>query len=243
MGELRVLSVGVLTIGFMDLPIRLACRVCRGPVREGFALCYQCDVARSQAGWLLADVVAPVGYAVKGGRLAADLRRYKSDRDTAAAAAMRLRSMLAAFLRDHDGCVRRAAGMAAGPATAAAVPSGAGRPGAHPLLAIVESCVRLPMTELAVDPRRAARGRGLSVGWLRVGGPVAGADVLLVDDTWVSGGSAQSAAAALKLAGARRVAIVVLGRHVDPANPRSAPLLRMIRSSSSAGSCGLDGCP
>jgi adenine/guanine phosphoribosyltransferase-like PRPP-binding protein len=52
--------------------------------------------------------------------------------------------------------------------------------------------------------------------------------VLLVDDTWVSGGSAQSAAAALKLAGARRVALVVIGRHVDPADPRSAPLLSAI---------------
>ncbi len=60
---------------------------------------------------------------------------------------------------------------------------------------------------------------------MRVGDPVAGGDVLVVDDTWVSGGSAQSAAAALKLAGARRVAVVVLGRHVNPADPRSAAFL------------------
>ena len=46
----------------------------------------------------------------------------------------------------------------------------------------------------------------------------------------MSGGSAQSAAAALKLAGARRVAVVVLGRHVDPADPRSAALLRAINA-------------
>jgi orotate phosphoribosyltransferase len=50
-------------------------------------------------------------------------------------------------------------------------------------------------------------------------------DILVVDDTWVSGGSAQSTAAALKLAGARRVAIVVLGRHVNPEDPRSAAFL------------------
>jgi hypothetical protein len=37
---------------------------------------------------------------------------------------------------------------------------------------------------------------------------------LLLDDTWVSGGSAQSAAVALKRAGSRLVATVVLGRHV-----------------------------
>ena len=67
--------------------------------------------------------------------------------------------------------------------------------------------------------------RGVDPGWLRVDGPVAGADVLVVDDTWVSGGSAQSAAVALKLAGARRVAIVVIGRHVNPDDPRSARFL------------------
>jgi hypothetical protein len=68
------------------------------------------------------------------------------------------------------------------------------------------------------------RGREIGLGWLRVGGAVAGQGVLVIDDTWVSGGSAQSVAVALKLAGAARVAIVVLGRHVDPADPRSASL-------------------
>jgi hypothetical protein len=218
------------------------CRICRGPVRDGFALCYQCDLAKSQAGGLLADVVAPVGYAVKGGQLAADLWRYKSGHADAASAATRLRSMLAAFLRDHEDCVWRAAGMTARPGTAAVVPSGQGRPGAHPLLGIVAPCLDLPMAGLAVGPRGTARGRGVSVGWLRVSGPVAGAEVLLVDDTWVCGGSAQSAAAALKLAGAVRVAIVVLGRQLDPADPRSVPLLRAISSAPSGGSCGLDGC-
>jgi hypothetical protein len=205
------------------------CRTCRGPVQAGFARCYQCDLARSQAGGLLADVVAPIGYAVKGGQLAADLWHYKSGRDSAAAARQRLREMLSAFLRDHAGGVWQAAGMADGPAVAAIVPSGQGRPGAHPLLGVVQSCVDLPLARLVVDPRRAARGRGVSLGWLRIHGLVTGADVLLVDDTWVSGGSAQSAAAALKLAGARRVALVVLGRQVDPADPRSAGLLRALR--------------
>ena len=71
--------------------------------------------------------------------------------------------------------------------------------------------------------------RGVDPRWLRVDGPVAGTDVLVVDDTWVSGGSAQSAAVALKLAGARRVAIVVIGRHVNPDDPRSAQLLGALK--------------
>ena len=77
---------------------------------------------------------------------------------------------------------------------------------------------------LTVNPA-AGHDRGVTVGWLRVGAPVGGADVVVVDDTWVSGGSAQSAAAALKLAGARRVAVIVLGRHVNDGDPASARFL------------------
>jgi hypothetical protein len=210
------------------------CRTCRGPLQDGFARCYQCDLAHERYGGLLADVVAPVAYAVKGGQLAADLWRYKSGLTGAAEAGARLESMLAGFLREHASGVWRSAGMTAGPGLAAVVPSGQGRPGTHPLVGIVGSCADVPIARLSAAPGAAARARGLgygvAVGWVTVSGPVDGADVLLVDDTWVSGGSAQSAAAALKMAGARRVALVVLGRHLDPADPRSAELLRALRA-------------
>ena len=214
-----ILSVAVLSIGCVF------CRTCRGPAQDGFARCYQCDLASGQAGGLLADAVAPIGYAVRGGRLAGDLWRYKSDRAGAAQAAARLRDMLAAYLGDHGESVCRAAGMADGPQSVAVVPSGRGRPGGHPLLGLARSCVDLPLVGLPIEPREAAHVRGVNPGWLRVDGQVADADVLVLDDTWVSGGSAQSGAAALKLAGARRVAIVVIGRYVNPDDPRSAQFL------------------
>jgi len=207
-------------------------------VQAGFARCYQCDLAHARCAGLLADVVAPVAYAVKGGRLAGDLWRYKSGAAGATEAGARLTAMLARFLREQGGQVWRAAGMAVGPELAAIVPSGQGRPGPHPLLGIVASCVGVPIVPLSTAPGAAARARGLAdgvaAGWLTVGSAVAGADVLLVDDTWVSGASAQSAAAALKAAGARRVALVVIGRHVDPADPRSAEFLRTLRSQSAS---------
>ena len=184
-------------------------------------------MALGEAGELLADVVAPIGYAVRGGTLATDLRRYKSERCAAAEAALaagRLRAMLAGFLPGHDGEVWRAARMPTGPVAVAVVPSGQGRPGAHPLAGLVRDCVGLPVVRLSLRPGE-IHIRGVNPGWLRVHTPVTGGDILVVDDTWVSGGSAQSTAAALKLAGARRVAIVVLGRHVNPEDPRSAPLL------------------
>jgi hypothetical protein len=214
------------------------CRTCRGPVQAGFARCYQCDLAHARCGGLLADVVAPVAYAVKGGRLAGDLWRYKSGAAGATEAGERLTAMLARFLREHGDQVWRAAGMIAGPELAAMVPGGQGRPGPHPLAGIVASCVDVPIVPLSVAPGGVARARGLAggvaVGWVTVGGAVAGADVLLVDDTWVSGASGESAAAALKAAGARRVALVVIGRHVDPADPRSAEFLRALRAKTRA---------
>ena len=224
------------------------CRTCLGPAGAGFARCYQCELALNEAGPLLADVVAPTGYAVRGGPLADDLRRYKSDRASAAEAvpaAGRLRERLAAFLAEQGQLVWAAAGMPSGPAAVAVVPSGQGRPGAHPLVRLVRSCVELPLVPLAVVAP-GAHARGVNPEWVRVadradGGIVLaadGADVLVVDDTWVSGGSAQSAAAALKLAGARRVAVVVLGRHVNPADPRSAAFLASVRAAGDAGAWG-----
>jgi hypothetical protein len=212
------------------------CRTCYGPAGAGFARCRQCELARRAAGGLLADAVAVAGYAVRGGPLAGDLRRYKAaEADEAALARSRARlaALLARFLREHGEAVWRAAGMTAGPAAVAVVPTGQGRPGAHPLLGVVGSCLRLPLIPLVVNPA-VPHGRGVSVGWLVAGRGAAGTDVLVVEDTWVSGGSAQSAAAALKRAGAGRVAVVVLGRHVNPDDPVSARFLREERGATAS---------
>jgi hypothetical protein len=226
------------------------CAVCRGPVRAGFTRCYQCDRHDSQAGGLLADVVVPVGYAVKDTAFADDLARYKSWLAPAAQARASILSLLLTFLTDHTPCIwpqagpsppglpaatqhlsrcppgRPAVAQHAGPrrpGLLAVVPTGAGRPGPHPLLDLVSPYLRRPNCPLAL--RSGHQGRDLDLDRFEVLGRPAGASVLLLDDTWVSGASAQSAAAALKLAGARHVAVVVLGRHVNPADPASAALL------------------
>jgi hypothetical protein len=91
-------------------------------------------------------------------------------------------------------------------------------------LPVVRESLGLPLVGLSVRPGE-IHTRGVNPRWIRAHAPVTGGDIMVVDDTWVSGGSAQSAAAALKLAGARRVAIVVLGRHVNPDDPRSVSFL------------------
>jgi hypothetical protein len=190
------------------------CASCRGPARRGCARCFHCQLHTETAPGLLADLVAPAAYAVKGGEFARDLWLYKSARPGAAQARANLLALTLVFLHDQGPALWARAGLAA-PTHACVVPSGRGRPGPHPLRALLTPYLRLRWAELITAAGGGAWGRLLDPGRYRVRALPA-APVLLLDDTWVSGGSAQSAAVALKQAGARSVALVVLGRHVAP---------------------------
>jgi hypothetical protein len=189
------------------------CVVCRAPLRRGVDRCFQCGLHSGSAPGLLADAVAPVAYAPKGSHLATDLWLYKSGRPGGAAARVALRAMLLVFLHDHGEHLWQRAGMAA-PTHACVVPSGRGRPGAHPLQALVQGCLTLPWVALFSQPGAEPLARIWDPGRFRAARPLPGAAVLLLDDTWTTGASVQSAATALKRAGARSVAAVVLGRHL-----------------------------
>ena len=197
------------------------CAVCRGPARPRFARCYQCAQHDLLGLGLLADVVVPISYAVKGTAFATGLWRYKSWRSPDPAARACLLALLLSFLHDHGRCVWRHAGMPA-PGRLAVVPTGCGRPGPHPLLEMAGPYLRLPVTGLVIRPGE--QGRDPNPDRFTSERARLGASVLLLDDSWVSGASAQSAAAALKRAGARHVAVVALGRHLDRADERSASL-------------------
>src|ERR1700678_354478 len=103
------------------------CRVWRGPVRSGFARCYQCERQARFGRGLLADAVVPISYALKGTAFADDLWRYKSMVAPAAAARASVLALLLAFLADHGPCVWRQAAMPP-PSRLAGGPSGWGRP-------------------------------------------------------------------------------------------------------------------
>jgi hypothetical protein len=189
--------------------------VCQGPARPGYARCFQCELHAQSAPGLLADAVAPVAYAVKGSRLARDLWLYKAGRRESGAAGSRLLLLLLAFLHDHGSRVWRQAGMAR-PGRACVVPSGRGRAGPHPLQALAAPYLALPWVTMRPRPGGDPWARSLDPGRFRAGPEVTGAGILLLDDTWASGASAQSAAVALKRSGAGAVAVVVMGRHVPP---------------------------
>jgi orotate phosphoribosyltransferase len=99
------------------------------------------------------------------------------------------------------------------------MPSGRGRPGPHPLAALIAPYLARPTATLVTAGPADPGCRDLNPGRFRATQPLPGAAVLLLDDTWTTGASAQSAAIALRAAGARHVAVVVLGRHVSPAGP------------------------
>lgn len=190
------------------------CACCQGPSRASHARCFHCAQHAESAPGMLADAVAPVAYAPKGSRLARDLWLYKSGRPGSQDAAAALLGLLLVFLQDRGHRVWQRAGMPV-PTHACVVPSGRDRPGPHPLRALVSGCIALPWVQLQPCEPGSPGDRALDPDRFFAPQPLPGAHVLLLDDTWTSGGSAQSAAVALKRAGARSVAVVVLGRHLS----------------------------
>ena len=125
------------------------CAACRGPARADYLHCFHCGLHAESAPGLLADVVVPVAYAMKGGELAHNLWVYKSALAGAGPAQAALLALLLVFLRDHGSCVWRLAGGGA-PTHLAVVPSTRGRPGPHPLRVLAAPVLALPWVHLAI---------------------------------------------------------------------------------------------
>jgi len=90
----------------------------------------------------------------------------------------------------------------------------------------------LPWADLVLQARPDPpdpEDRDLSLDLFAASRPLSRARVLLLDDTWTTGSRAQSAAAALKLAGAARVVVVVLGRHIGRPDGGLEPFGRLLR--------------
>ncbi|MCC8336625.1 hypothetical protein LMJ38_11855 [Streptomyces sp. R1] len=165
----------------------------------------------------MADTVVPVSLALKREQYANELWRYKNaEGPQQQYFRMGLAAVLWRFLATHEGCIADGCAVP-GFGIVTTVPSTSGRT-EHPLRIMVSDMVGATRNRyrdlLHPAPGAAALGRTASPSrytslalW--------GDDVLLVDDTWTTGNHAQSAAAALKAAGARSVAVVVLGRHLN----------------------------
>ncbi|MFC9971695.1 hypothetical protein ACFVH6_12450 [Spirillospora sp. NPDC127200] len=199
--------------GYLRNPVRRAqatCRVCATPV-AGFPHCYECNQHRVHRG--LADAVAPVTYAVGGSQSGYVMRGYKAPRRLDAHYSVVATLMIFALLR-HARCSEAAAN--AEVTHWASVPSLPAKPGEHPFHRIVKN--HAPGVEA---PLRAAERttdkRAVNANHFALDGTLPpGAHVLLLDDTWTKGGHAQSAALALRKAGAEKVSVLVAARWVNP---------------------------
>ncbi|HXE73527.1 MAG TPA: hypothetical protein VNO81_12780 [Candidatus Nitrosotenuis sp.] len=167
----------------------------------------------------MADAVLPISLAIFGRQYYDNLRGYKDSQYLVRRQKRRLSLELAAvlwrFLLGHEGCLRQAAGVQ-NFGLVTTVPSTSGRSGQHPLEVIVGCLCRHTAPRfralLEADVPRPSRTPHGSL--FRCGPLPRGENVLLIEDTWVTGSRAQSAAAALKRAGARAVGVVVLGRYL-----------------------------
>jgi hypothetical protein len=74
---------------------------------------------------------------------------------------------------------------------------------------------------------------------LEPAGAAEGKHVLVLDDVWTTGANAQSAALALRRAGACAVSVVVAGRWLSPDHPLTAPFV----AASLTGEYDLSVCP
>jgi len=189
--------------------------------------CYACVHGPS---WL--DAVAPVSYSVAREQLHQALASYKRlTGEVARRLQVELGAVLWRFLADHEPCVARAAGTP-GFTVVTTVPSGVrARDEGHPLRHIVGELVGPTRARHERLLRRSAielPAREPSAGKYEVARRLHGEAVLVIDDTWTTGASAQSAAAALRCAGAGPVAAVVIGRHVNREWHYNDHLLRAI---------------
>lgn len=198
------------------------CHVCHGPVDGSYARCWVCQQHVLGSDSVLADVVVPIAYGIKGEQFYHDLRAYKWPQPSAASRA-RLRDLTLLFLREHWRCLTARAG---GSFThLAVVPTTRGRPGPHPLIGLIMPALKLPLIAARARPGYAATDRAFHADRFDMPADVSAADVLLLDDTWTTGSRIQSFAHGLKAAGAASVVAVVLGRHLKREYEPTRPLL------------------
>jgi hypothetical protein len=166
------------------------------------------------------ELVVPISLYRVGEQLHTVLKDYKRSPNARVRERhlLQVGSILHRFVAQHRGCIE---GASREWETVTIVPSKTPSADPHPL----ETAIMLS-DPLASEYRRLlepdevstiGRATASDTGF-RVTEDVADLDVLLIDDTFTSGATFQSAASALGLAGARVAAGVVIGRVVDTSN-------------------------
>jgi hypothetical protein len=208
--------------GYLRNPIRqplVTCAVCTTPC-PNYMRCIPCS---RQRGWPLADAVAPLTYAVAGHQSGYVMRGYKAPSPVVEHQEIVLLLCILA-ISAHTAC----AGVLVGaPVTHwATIPSLPEKPGEHPLHKLVGKYI--PGIEVTLTAAaQVANTRDVNPGHFRTDARLSSdSHVMLLDDTWTSGGHAQSAVLAVRAAGAGHVSVLVVARWVKEDFGDNAQFLR-----------------
>jgi hypothetical protein len=209
--------------------------------KPAFRLCFTCQAVRAQLSKPI-DLVVPISLSRHEGQLYRTLMNYarNPEPEVRREAAEQVASLILRFLGEHGDCLRRAAGRPW--SRIAVVPSSREHSGPeHPLeTALLRR--GLPLIQpLRAGPDRlgpmVASDRGYEVTM-----DVEGMSLLLVDDVLNTSARLQSAATALRLAGADVVAGIPVARLLNPEHDADAQLLvRAENVPFDFGSCALCG--
>lgn len=200
----------------------VTCRVCCTPT-AGAAVCTAC-AAHIASPHPTADIVGTFVYAPFGSQSYHLVKSYKSDNPGPTQPKI-MATLLGVGLRGHRDCLMHLSGSS--DLRWAVVPSTRRPRPDQPLRTVV-----LTFANPARETRLAARPgledpRAFDPTHFAVPpGQTMSDSVVLIDDSWVRGGHAQSAAAALKLRGVRHVAVFSAARVLAPDWPPTAEFLR-----------------
>jgi predicted amidophosphoribosyltransferase len=178
--------------------------------------------------------VVPISLYALRGQLHYVLRNYKDHRVEAVRRdfTVQVAAILSRFFDAHGDCIRVMAGGGDWD-TITSVPSSASRVGQHPLeVAIGMSRSLRDKYEVVLRPGAAKLShlKADDQGYAVVQN-VRGRRLVVIDDTFTSGARAQSAASCLQAAGAEVMAVVAVGRVINPDfSPEAASLWEHARS-------------
>jgi hypothetical protein len=180
------------------------CTVCHSGPNSGYSICYSCDVTMGQVSHPVTSVLPISLYEVP---------------ETRSQLAMILAATIARFATRHWPCIATMLG--GNPTIVTTVPStrSIARPGEHPLVLAVRRSSLLSGLHHALltrGPGQVGHQQASDNAFL-VQYDLRGQRVLLIEDTFTTGARTQSAASALRLAGASAVTVVSAGRVINPA--------------------------